>query len=191
MDPGEVTHLLQAWREGDQRALDSLVPLVYTELRRLAHTYMRHERTGHTLQTTALVHEAYTRLIDTPNVDWHGRTHFFAVCAQLMRRVLVDYSRSRGYLKRGGAVKLVPLNDAMEVAPSGGVDLLALDLALTNLAAIDQRKTQVVELRFFGGLTVEETANVLNTSPDTVMRDWKMAKVWLLRELDSKRRHGS
>ncbi len=191
MHPGEVTALLQAWRAGDQQALQKLTPLVYAELRRLARSYMRRERPGHTLQTTALVHEAYTRLIDTPRVDWQDRNHFFAVCSTLMRRVLVDYARSHGYLKRGGGLKLVPLEEARDVGHTGEVDLFALDEALTGLAAVDPRKSQVVELRFFGGLTVNETADVMHTSPDTVVRDWKFAKAWLMRELDTEPPRGS
>ncbi|MGO4885375.1 MAG: sigma-70 family RNA polymerase sigma factor [Bryobacteraceae bacterium] len=191
MHPGEVTELLQAWRGGDQQALDKLTPLVYAELRRLARSYMHRERPGHTLQTTALVHEAFTHLIDTPHVDWQDRNHFFAVCSTLMRRVLVDHARSRTYLKRGGAVKLVSLAEARDVGHNGEVDLFALDEALTGLAALDPRKSQVVELRFFGGLTVDETADVLRTSPETVMRDWKFAKAWLMRELDTERPRGS
>ena len=184
MDAGEVTGLLRAWRAGDESALDKLTPLVYAELRRLARSYMNREQPGHILQTTALVHEAYTRLIDTPHVDWQDRNHFFAVCSTLMRRVLVDHARSRGFQKRGGGLKLVPLEEAREAGHSGELDLFALDEALTHLAAFDSRKSQVVELRFFGGLTVDETADVLHTSPDTVIRDWKLAKAWLMRELD-------
>jgi RNA polymerase sigma-70 factor, ECF subfamily len=191
MHPGEVTELLQAWRGGDEQALHKLTPLVYAELRRLARSYMNRERPGHTLQTTALVHEAYTRLIDTPRVNWQDRNHFFAVCSTLMRRVLVDHARSHGYVKRGGGVKLVSLAEARDVGHDGQVDLFALDEALTRLAALDPRKSQVVELRFFGGLTVDETAEVLHTSPDTVMRDWKFAKPWLMRELDAETPRGS
>jgi len=191
MRPGEVTELLQAWRGGDEQALHKLTPLVYAELRRLARSFMIRERPGHTLQTTALVHEAYTRLVDTPHVDWHNRNHFFAVCSTLMRRVLIDHARSRAYLKHGGAVKLVALEEAREIGHDGEIDLLALDQALTGLAALNPRKSQVVELRFFGGLTVDETADVLRMSPETVMRDWKFAKAWLMRELDAGRPHGS
>ncbi len=187
MHSGEVTQLLLAWRGGDEQALNKLTPLVYAELRRLARSYMSRERPGHTLQTTALVHEAYTRLIDAARVDWQDRNHFFAICANLMRRVLVEHARCNGYLKRGGGVTLVPLDEARDVGHDGDVDLFALDEALTGLATLDPRKSQVVELRFFGGLTVDETAEVLHTSPDTVMRDWKYSKVWLMRELDSER----
>jgi RNA polymerase sigma-70 factor, ECF subfamily len=179
----DVTRLLLAWSHGDEAALKKLIPLVYRELRRLAHRYMRQERPGHTLQTTALIHEAYQRLIDTPNVGWQDRTHFFAVCAQLMRRILVDHARSRGCQKRIGNIRLVPLEEAMMATSERTKDLVALDAALTALSAVDPRKGQVVELRFFGGLTAEETSQVLKVSPDTVLRDWKMAKVWLLREL--------
>jgi RNA polymerase sigma factor (TIGR02999 family) len=182
---GDVTQLLLAWREGDQQALEKLIPLVYEELRRLARSYMTGERAGHTLQTTALVHEAYARLIETPRVEWRDRHHFFAICAQLMRRALVDYSRSRAYLKRGGGITIVSLGQTPEIGCGSRVDLFAIDEALTSLAAFDPRKSQVVEVRFFGGLTVAESAEVLNISPETVQRDWKLAKAWLLRELDS------
>jgi len=185
---GEVTELLLAWRQGDQHALDKLIPLVYDELKRLARRYMTGERADHSLQTTALVHEAYARLIETPRVHWRDRSHFFAICAQLMRRALVDYSRSRAYLKRGGGVTIVSLEQAPEIGCDGRVDLFAIDEALTSLAAFDARKSQVVELRFFGGLTMQETAEVLSISPETVLRDWKLAKAWLLRELDSVKR---
>jgi RNA polymerase sigma factor (TIGR02999 family) len=179
----DVTRLLLAWSQGDEAALQNLIPMVYRELRRLAHRYMSRERPAHTLQTTALIHEAYQRLIDTPHVGWQDRTHFYAVCAQLMRRILVDYARSRRYQKRGGGIQLAPF-DEMLIAPSErGRDLVALDEALTALATVDPRKAQVVELRFFGGLTADETASVLKVSSDTVLRDWKMARVWLLREL--------
>jgi RNA polymerase sigma factor (TIGR02999 family) len=181
--PGEVTGLLLAWREGDEGALQRLVPLVYQELRRLAHSYMSRERETHTLQTTALVHEVYSRLVETPRVQWRDRSHFYAICAQLMRRILVDYARSRCYLKRGGGVAMVSLQDVPPIGVSGGELLLAVHEALTALSVIDGRKGQVVEMRFFGGLTVEETSVALNVSPDTVMRDWKVAKAWLRRQL--------
>lgn len=181
--PADVTQLLRAWSQGDEGALQKLIPVVYRELRRLAHRYMSRERPDHTLQTTALVHEAYQRLIDTPQVGWQDRTHFLAVCAQLMRRILVDHARSRRYLKRGGGIRLVPLEEALAAPRARARDLVALDEALTALASIDARKGQVVELRFFGGLTMDETAAVLHVSPDTVLRDWKLAKVWLLHEL--------
>ena len=181
--PADVTRLLLAWSQGDERALENLMPVVYRELRRLAHAYMRNERPGHTLQTTALIHEAYQRLVDTPHVGWHDRNHFFAVCAQLMRRILVDYARARGYQKRGGGVRPVSLDEAVIPPRERGRDLVALDEALAALARVDARKSQVVELRFFGGLTEAETAEVLKISPDTVLRDWKLAKAWLLRYL--------
>ena len=181
--PVHVTELLAAWSHGDEAALAKLVPLVYRELRRLAHRYMSKERDGHTLQTTALVHEAYERLIDTPHIGWQDRNHFFAVCAQLMRRILVDYARRRNYQKREGGAGLVSLDEAVIAPRERARDLVALDEALTALSAIDPRKAKVVELRFFGGLTAEETAEVLKISPDTVLRDWKVAKVWLLREI--------
>jgi RNA polymerase sigma factor (TIGR02999 family) len=174
---------LLAWRRGDQAALEELAPLVYAELRRLAHRQMRRERPGHTLQTTALVNETYLRLVDSKRVRWQNRAHFFAVCAQLMRRILVDHARARRSLKRGGDAVHVTLEDAPVGSPPPDADLLALDEALTRLAGIDMRKSRVVELRHFGGLSVEETAEALEVSTDTVMRDWKMAKLWLLREL--------
>jgi RNA polymerase sigma factor (TIGR02999 family) len=175
--------LLQAWSEGEQGALDRLMPLVYEELHRLAQTYMAHERPGHILQTTALVNEAYLRLVDTAQANWRNRAHFFAACSQVMRRILVDWARTRQALKRGGEARPLELEEALVVAVEPGADIVALDDALTALAALDPRKGQVVEMRFFGGLSVEETAEVLKTSPETVMRDWKFAKSWLRREL--------
>ena len=181
--PSEVTQLLLAWSDGDDAALEKLIPLVYDELRRLARRYMVRERSGHTLQTTALVNEAYLRLVDLKEVQWQNRAHFFAVSAKLMRHILVDFARSRGYKKRGGGAPQIPIDQALEVSVDEPEDLIRLDDALNSLAQFDERKSRVVELRFFGGLSVEETAHVLKVSPDTVMRDWKMAKVWLLREL--------
>jgi len=177
--PGEVTQLLVDWGNGDKAALDRLTPLVHEELHRLAHYYMRRERPDHTLQTTALVNEAYVRLIDQKHVEFENRTRFFAIAAQLMRHILVDHARSRQYLKRGGGALKVSLDEAMAVIEERTSDLIALDDALNSLAAIDSRKVKVVELRFFGGLSVEETAAALNISPVTVMRDWRMAKAWL------------
>jgi RNA polymerase sigma-70 factor (ECF subfamily) len=179
----EVTQLLQAWSEGDERARDKLMPLVHDELHRLARRYMVEERPGQTLQTTALVNEAYLRLVDVKGVRWQNRAHFFGVSAQLMRRILVDYARSRHSLKRGGKTPRLSLEEALIVSPKGGADLVALDDALNALSAIDPRRSRVVELRFFGGLSVEETAEVLRVSAETVMHDWKVAKAWLLREL--------
>jgi len=179
----DVTGLLRAWGQGDETALQQLVPLVYEQLRASAHRYMARERPGHTLQTTALIHETYLRLVNVRHVDWQNRAHFFGICAQLMRRILVDIARSRGYQKRGGGRQRVDLEDALVVTPPPGADLVALDEALQRLAEVDERKSRVVELRFFGGLSVKETAEVMNVSGDTVMRDWKLAKVWLLREL--------
>jgi RNA polymerase sigma factor (TIGR02999 family) len=187
--PEHVTGLLKAWGNGEQAALDQLIPLVYTELHRLAHRYMGRERNAHTLQSTALVHEAYQRLINLKHVSWQNRAHFFAVSAQLMRRVLVDYARSRRYRKRGGEWRQVPFNEAVAVFPDRKTDIVALDDALNTLAGIDLRKSRVVEMRFFGGLSVREVAEVLSVSPDTVLRDWRMAKVWLLRELSQGRGH--
>lgn len=179
----EITQLLLAWRGGDQTALSQLMPLVHGEMRRLAHYFMDHERPGHLLQTTALVNEAYLRLVDSSRVEWESRAHFFAVAAQLMRRVLVDAARERQSRKRGGEFVKVSLAEAMIVPQRRGAELIALDDALDALAAMDKRKSEIVVMRFFGGLTVEETAAVLKISPDTVMRDWHLAKVWLYREL--------
>ena len=175
----KITQLLLDWSKGNPAALQELTPLVHEELHRLAHYYMRRERPDHTLQTTALVNEAYVRLIDQKHVEVENRTQFFAIAAQLMRHVLVDHARSRQYLKRGGGALKVSLDEAMAVIEERGSDLIALDDALNSLAAIDSRKVKVVELRFFGGLSVEETAAALNISPVTVMRDWRMAKAWL------------
>jgi RNA polymerase sigma factor (TIGR02999 family) len=179
-----VTQLLRAWSAGDQSALEALVPLVEAELRRLARGYMARERRGHTLQVTALVNEAFIRLAGARNVDWQDRAHFLGIAARLMRRVLVDHARLRGVQKRGGGGYNVALEEGMAVSPPADVNLFALDRALSALAAVDERKGRVVEMRFFGGMTVEETAAALDVSPDTVKRDWRLAKLWLLRELD-------
>jgi RNA polymerase sigma factor (TIGR02999 family) len=179
----EVTGLLLAWTEGDEAALAALVPRVYAELHRLAHHCLKAERPGQTLQTTALVNEAYLRLVNARLVRWESRAHFLAVAAQAMRRILVDAARARLTKKRGGRVQRVPLDEALVFAPERGPDLLALDGALTRLAEVDPRKSQVVELRYFGGMTEGEAAAVLRVSPETVQRDWRVAKVWLLREL--------
>jgi len=179
----EVTRLLQAWGSGDQEALQQLMPFVYNELHRLAHHYMAAEQSGQTLQTTALVHEAYLRLVDVKNVNWQNRAHFYGLCARLMRRILVDFARSKNYLKRGGHFPHVELEEAVTVSAAVGSELLGLYEALKRLATVDARKSSVVELRFFGGLTVDETAAALDVSVETVMRDWKLAKAWLLREL--------
>jgi RNA polymerase sigma factor (TIGR02999 family) len=181
--PREITQLLLAWRSGDQTALNQLMPLVHQELRRLAHHFMGHERPGHLLQTTALVNEAYLRLIDSSRVQWESRAHFFAVAGQLMRRVLVDAARERKSRKRGGDWVEVSLAEAVVIPQPRSAELIALDDALEALAAMDKRKSEIVVMRFFGGLSVEETAAVLEVSPDTVMRDWHLAKVWLYREL--------
>jgi len=181
--PADITRLLIDWRGGDQAALERLMPLVHDELRRLARRHMAHERVGHTLQATALVNEAFVRLIDVRQVRWQDRAHFFAMSSRLMRRVLVDFARAKGYQKRGGGAQKVSFDEALVVATEPGQDLVALDDALNALAAFDARKAQVVEMRFFGGLSVEETAEALNVSVDTVMRDWKLAKAWLLRAL--------
>jgi RNA polymerase sigma-70 factor (ECF subfamily) len=186
----EVTGLLEAWGRGDEEALQKLVPLVYRELRQAARRYMAGERPGHVLQTTALVNETYLRLVGVQKVSWQNRAHFLAICAQLMRRILTDFARSRGYQKRSGKVNRVSFTEALWVAPQSDTDLAALDEALKKLAAVDERKSRVVEMRFFGGLTVQESAEVLKVSQDTVMRDWKMAKVWLLRELNGEGQRG-
>lgn len=181
----EVTQLLIAWGSGDEAASERLMPLVYGELRRLAHRYMRRERPGHTLQTSALINEAYMRLVDQREVRWQNRAHFFGVAAQLMRRILVDYARRRGYAKRGGGEQPVALEEALIMTAERAADVIALDDALKVLATVDARKSQLVELRFFGGLTIEEAAEVLNVSPGTAMRDWTLAKAWLRREMTS------
>jgi len=183
----EITQLLVAWNAGDQAALEKLTPLVYQELHRLAKHYMARENAGHTLQPTALVNEAYLRLIEQKQVRWQNRAHFFGISAQLMRRILVDMARSRQRAKRGGAAPKVVLDETLVIANVPGEDLVALDDALQTLAAMDERKSRVVELRFFGGLSVKETAEVLQISPETVMRDWKFAKVWLHRELSKEK----
>jgi RNA polymerase sigma-70 factor, ECF subfamily len=179
----EVTQLLKAWGAGDEQALEKLTPLVYEQLHRVAQRYMAGQRSDHTLQTTALVNEVYLRLVDCGQVQWRDRAHFFAMSARLMRRILIDFARRRGYQKRGGAVANISLEDAPSVCSEPDANLLALDEALKALAAIDDRKSRVVELRFFGGLSVEETAEVLHVSTDTVLREWRLARAWLLREL--------
>lgn len=179
----DITRLLVAWSEGDVSALDQLAPLIHAELHRLAHNYMRGEQPGHLLQTSALINEAYIRLIDWKNVRWQNRAHFFGVAAQLMRRILVDFARERQYLKRGGGALQVSLSEAASFVAQRSVDFVALDEALTVLGEIDPRKVKVVEMRFFAGLSVNEVATLLNVSEETVMRDWRLAKVWLLRQL--------
>ena len=178
-----MTALLQAWSAGDVAAFDRLVPLVHAELRRLARRYMRRERAGHTLQTTALVHEAYLRLIGVKGVTWENRAQFFGISARIMRRVLVDFARQRRYQKRGGGDRRVPLDEALLVADAPDADLVALDEALDALATVDPRKSRAIELRFFGGLSIEDAAQVLDVSPETVKRDCRLAKAWLLRWL--------
>lgn len=189
--PSDVTQLLRAWSSGDETAFENLLPLVYRELHLRAQRYMANERSGHTLQTTALVNEVYLRLVDTPQRTWENRSHFFAVCAQLMRRILVDFARSRNYQKRGGGARNLPLEEAFTVCEESPEQIIAVDDALKSLATIDKRKSRVVELRFFGGLSVEETAEVIKVSPETVMRDWKIAKSWLLREIGGSSSHGA
>jgi RNA polymerase sigma factor (TIGR02999 family) len=178
----EITQLLQAWSAGDDQALEKLTPLVYQELHRTAQRYMVRERPNHTLQATALIDEVYLRLVDLDRVSWQDRNHFFAVCARLMRRILTDFARSRRYLKRGGDARQITFDENLHVTPEMPADLVALDDALRNLAGVDKRKSDVVELRFFGGLSVKDTAAVLGVSDETVKRDWRLAKLWLLRE---------
>ncbi len=178
-----ITHLLKEWSAGDPRALDRLTPLVYEELRHQAARYLRRERRSHTLQTTALIHEAYLRLIDAKDMHWQSRAHFFAIAANLMRRILVDHARRRDADKRGGSRVRVQLDEALAVADEADVDLLAIDEALDRLAVIDPQQARVVELRFFSGLSVEETAAALGVSPKTVKRDWSVARAWLRREI--------
>ena len=184
--PTQVTQLLMNWSDGDKAALDELIPLVHTELRRLARIHMGRERRDHTLQTSALINEAYVRLVDQQNVQWQNRAHFFAVSAQVMRHILIDHARSYQYAKRGGGARKVSLNEAALVPHQRAEELVALDDALTNLAGIDPRKSQLVELRFFGGLSVEETAEVMKISPTTVMREWRAVKAWLHRAISKK-----
>jgi len=181
-----ISGLLKAWSAGDERALEQLTPLVYAELHRAAHRYMVGERTEHTLQTTALINELYVRLVDFQQIDWQNRAHFFGVCAQLMRRILVDFARERCSQKRGGEVARLSLDEELVMTREPQADLVALDDALKVLATVDERKSRVVELRFFGGLDVRETAEVLRVSAETVMRDWKLAKAWLFRELNQR-----
>ena len=181
--PHQITELLAEWREGNQSALDELYPLVYDELHRLARRYMSRERKGHTLQTTALINEAYVRLVDQKNVQWANRSHFFAISAQIMRRILIDHARRYGYAKRGGGAKQVSLEEVAAIVPEQGRELIRLDEALKSLAERDPRRSQVVELRYFGGLNNEEIAGVLNVSQNTVTRDWNMARAWLYQQL--------
>ena len=183
--PQTLTQLLSAWSEGDKAALEQLMPMVYQELRRLASRHLAYERLGHTLQTTALVHEAFLRLIDQKRVRWQNKAHFLGIAAQMMRRILVDYARSRRYAKRGGGASVVLIEEAATVSVERATDLVAVDDALTRLSEIDPRKGRVVELRFFGGLSVEETAEVLQVAPNTVLREWRTAKAWLHRELSA------
>jgi RNA polymerase sigma-70 factor (ECF subfamily) len=179
----QVTQLLVAWGKGDELARDQLMSLVYEELHRLAHRHMKLESPGHTLQTSALVNEAFVRLVDQKNVRWQNRAHFFAIAAQMMRRILVDYARSRNYAKRGGGAAQVSLDEALIVSDERSAEVVNVHEALEHLAEFDARKSQIVELRFFGGLSIDETAEVLSVSPGTVMRDWTLAKAWLRREI--------
>jgi RNA polymerase sigma factor (TIGR02999 family) len=180
----EITAMLRAWRDGDRAVLDQLLPLVYDELHRQAHRYLRRERANHTLQTTALIHEAYLKLVDQRAVQWQNRAHFFGIAAQAMRRILVDYAKTKNREKRGGPAADLPLEEALLVAATGqSIDLLALDEALTRLALVDDMQARVVELKYFSGLSIEDTAEALGISPATVKRDWQMAKAWLRHEL--------
>jgi RNA polymerase sigma factor (TIGR02999 family) len=185
VESSQVTQLLKAWRGGDEQAFEHLAPLVYAELRRIAHGYMRHEREGATLQATALVNEVWIRIAESGGMDWNDRAHFFAISAQMMRRILVDTARARVRVKRGGDVVKVNLEEIPDLFSGRGAELIAVDDALRALAKFDPRKAQVIELRFFGGLTVEETAKVLKISPQSVMRDWRLARSWLTREMES------
>jgi len=187
---GDITQLLRAWGEGDEHALEQLTPIVYGELRKAAKRYMARERDDHTLQTTALINEVYLRLVDLEGLSWQDRAHFFAICARLMRRILTDYARSRSYLKRGGDARRVTLDEALMVSADPALDLVALEGALNKLGAVDPRKSSVVEMRFFGGLSLKETASVLKVSTDTVTRDWNLAKAWLMREMGGEQRDG-
>jgi RNA polymerase sigma factor (TIGR02999 family) len=187
----EVTQLLKAWTTGDEQALEKLTPLVYERLHRVAQHYMAGQRPGHVLQTTALVNEVYLQLVDCGQMNWQDRAHFFAVSAQLMRRILIDFARSRGCQKRGGGMLLLSLDEAPSMCKEPDPNLLALDDALKALAAVDERESKVVELRFFGGLSIKETAEVLKVSVETVQRDWRLAKIWLLRELSEGNARGA
>lgn len=182
--PNEVTQLLINWSNGDEAALDQLVPLVHAELHRLARHYMGRENPGHTLQTSALINEAYLRLVDQQNVPWQNRAHFFAVSAQVMRHILIDHARRHAYAKRGGGARKVPFDEAVALNDKRADELVALDEALNILAAMDKRKSQIIELRFFGGLSIEETAEAMKISPITVTREWRSAKAWLRREMN-------
>ena len=187
----EITGLLARWSQGDEHALDHLAPLVYRDLRRMAARLLRNERPGHTLQPTALVNEAYMKLAGDARIQWQNRAHFFAVASRVMRQILVDHARSHGRAKRGGRVAVLPLDEALVFAPERSADLLALDQAMERLDRVDSRKVKVVEMRFFGGLNNEEIAQVLQISPNTVMRDWNMAKAWIRREIESNTNDGT
>jgi RNA polymerase sigma factor (TIGR02999 family) len=184
--PNDITQLLVDWSNGNKLALDGLMPLVYDELHRIAGRYLRREREGHTLQTTALINEAYLRIVDQNRVSWQSRAHFFGVAAQMMRRILVDHARSHLYAKRGGGAQKLTLDEAIATPKERDLDLVALDDALTTLAQVDPQQSRIIELRFFGGLTIEETAEVIGISPATVKRDWNMAKAWLYGELSNR-----
>jgi RNA polymerase sigma factor (TIGR02999 family) len=186
----EITQLLQAWSGGDEQALEQLTPLVYKELHRTAQRYMAQERPDHTLQATALIDEVYVRLVDCSNMSWQGRNHFFAVCARLMRRILTDFARSRHYQKRGAGARKITFDEELYISAEPAAELIILDDALNGLAKVDKRKSDVVELRFFGGLSVKEAATVLQVSHETVKRDWRLAKLWLLREMSAENRDG-
>jgi RNA polymerase sigma factor (TIGR02999 family) len=190
-DSNKVTQLLLAWSSGDESALNELMPIVYQELHRLAHIHLEKERKGHTLQTTALVNEVYLKLVDQRKVHWQNRSHFFAIAATIMRRILVDYARSRQYAKRHNGVSALPLNEDFIVSPERAKEMIMLDDALTALSKHDERKARIVELRFFAGFSIEETAELLEVSPGTVMKDWTLAKAWLQREIGQEKSSGS
>src|SRR5437588_4301302 len=187
--PNQVTMLLRNWSEGDETALEQLTPLVYDELHRLAHQHMRREKVGHILQTSALINEAFLRLVDQPRIQWDSRAHFFGIAARLMRHILVDEARKRNSAKRGGGLIQVPLDDVKNLAQDQAANVIAVDGALKKLEGLDARQSHIVELRFFGGLSIEETANVLNVSPGTVMRDWTFARAWLKIEMKPTEEH--
>jgi RNA polymerase sigma factor (TIGR02999 family) len=189
-DSNEVTQLLLAWSSGDESALNELMPIVYQELHRLAHYQLAKERKGHTLQTTALVNEAYLKLVDQKKAQWQNRSHFFAIASTVMRRILIDYARSRQYAKRQNGVSALPLDEALVVSPERAKEMIMLDEALTALSKHDERKARIVELRFFAGFSIEESAELLRVSPGTVMKDWTLAKAWLQRELNREKSSG-
>jgi RNA polymerase sigma factor (TIGR02999 family) len=187
----DITELLLAWNNGNKEVLNDLMQVVYDELRRLAHFHLAKERPNHTLQTTALVNEAYLKLVDQKKVHWQNRSHFFALASKLMRRILIDYARTRQYAKRGGGISPLPLDETLVMSPTRALEMIALDDALTALSDFDERKARIIELRFFAGLSIDETSELLGVSPGTVMKDWTLAKAWLQREMDRNKSNGS